>query len=138
MAANMSQSRSAEPTSRVGAHPGRVPVIEPSPARQVTVVVGLILMPLGAIILASAALLQASSWTGAALVAGGASALAAGIGLVAVPVHAVHLRSHQEGRAPRATHPSGRPGQFSDVAVPGGPPAPPPPGSECPAVIRMK
>ena len=106
MAANMSQSRSAEPTSRVGAHPGRVPAIEPSPARQVTVVVGLILMPLGAIILASAALLQASNWTGAALVVGGALVLAAGIGLVAAPVHAVHLRSHQEGRAPRATHPS--------------------------------
>ena len=57
--------------------------------------VGLVLLPLGAIILASAALLQASSWTGAAFVVGGALVLAAGIGLVAAPVHAVHLRSHR-------------------------------------------
>ena len=106
MAANMSHSRSAETTSRIGAGPGRVPANGPSPTRQVTVVMGLVLLPLGAIILASAALLKASSWTGAALVVGGAVVLAAGIGLVAAPVHAVHLRSRQESRAHRATHPS--------------------------------
>ena len=57
----------------------------PSTLRRGAVVVGLILLPLGAIILWSAPLLHANGWTGAGLVVGGASVLATGIGLVAAP-----------------------------------------------------
>ena len=61
MAANVSTDHGAETTP---------PAVGPSTLRRVTVVVGFILLPLGAIILASAPLLHASGWTGAALVAG--------------------------------------------------------------------
>ena len=94
MAANVSTDR-AETTPSGPAHPGRVPAVGPSTLRRVTVVVGFILLPLGAIILACAPLLHASGWTGAALVLSGASVLAAGIGLVAAFAHAEHLRSRR-------------------------------------------
>jgi hypothetical protein len=92
MAANVSTDR-AETTPSGPAHPGRVPAVGPSTPRRVTVVVGFVLLPLGAIILACAPLLHASGWTGAALVLSGASVLAAGIGLVAAFAHAEHPRS---------------------------------------------
>ena len=95
MAANLSTGRGAGTTPPVGAHPGRLPAAGPSTLRRVTVVVGLIFLPLGAIILASAPLLHASGWTGAALVVGGASVLAVGLGLVAAFAHAEHLRSRR-------------------------------------------
>ena len=93
MAANVSTDRGAETTPPVGAYSGRAPAAGPSTWRRVTVVVGLILLPLGAIILTSAPLLHAIGWTGAALVLGGASVLAVGFGLVAAFAHAEHLRS---------------------------------------------
>ena len=70
MAANVSTDHGAETTPSGPADAGRVPAVGPSTLRRVTVVVGFILLPLGAIILASAPLLHASGWTGAALVAG--------------------------------------------------------------------
>ena len=92
MAANVSADR-AETTPSRPAHPGRVSAVGPSPLRRVTVVVGFILLPLGAIILACAPLLHARGWAGAALVLGGASVLTAGAGLVAAFAHAEHPRS---------------------------------------------
>jgi hypothetical protein len=95
MAANKSTGRRFETTSRAEADAQRVMANGPATARRITVVVGLILLPLGTIILVSAPLLRASGWIAAALVLGGASVLAAGIGLVASPAHAEHLRSHR-------------------------------------------
>ena len=98
MAADVSTDRGAEtvPPARADLEPS-LPA-GPSTPRRVAVVVGLILLPLGAIILWSAPLLHANGWTGAVLVLGGASVLATGIGLVATPAHAQHLRSSQDGR----------------------------------------
>jgi hypothetical protein len=70
----------------------------PSTLRRVSVVVGLILLPLGAIILTSAPLLHPTGWTAAALVVGGALVLTVGIGLVAAFAHAEHPRSRRECR----------------------------------------
>jgi hypothetical protein len=86
MAANVSTDHGAETTR---------PAAGPSTLRRVTVVVGLILLPLGAVILAAAPPLHASGWAGAALVVGGAAVLTVGIGLVAAPVHAEHLRARR-------------------------------------------
>jgi hypothetical protein len=67
--------------------------------RRVTVVVGLLLLPLGTFILTGGPLLHASGWTGAALVLSGALVLTLGIGLVAGPAHAEHLRLRRGGRS---------------------------------------
>ena len=72
----------------------RTPAVERlTRRRQVTVVAGMLLMPLGVIVLASAAMLRVGGWTGAALVLAGTVLLAAGIGLVSAPAHARHLAS---------------------------------------------
>jgi hypothetical protein len=93
MPANVAEGRSADRPSQVGVVRKRVPTAGPPPPRRVAVLVGLLLLPLGAIILAGVPLLHASGWTAAALVVSGASALTAGIGLVARPAHAEHLRT---------------------------------------------
>ncbi len=96
MAANVS-TNPAETTAPGRADAGRVPAVGSSTLRRVTVVVGFMLLPVGAIILASAPLLHASGWPAAVLVVGGASVLTAGIGLLAAPAHAEHLRSRRGG-----------------------------------------
>jgi hypothetical protein len=95
MAANVPTDRT-ETTQSGRAHPGRVPAAGPSTPGRVAVVVGFILLPLGAIILASAPLLHASGWPAAALVVGGAAVLTAGIGLLTAPAHAARLRFRRE------------------------------------------
>ena len=71
----------------------RTPAVERLTLRQVTVVAGMLLMPLAVIVLASAAILRVGGWTGAALVLAGTLLLATGIGLVSAPAHARHLAS---------------------------------------------
>jgi hypothetical protein len=98
VAADVSTDRGAETVPPARANLGRSLPADPSTPRRVAVVMGLILLPLGAIILWSAPLLHANGWTGAVLVVGGASVLATGIGLVAASAHAQHLRSSRERR----------------------------------------
>jgi hypothetical protein len=98
VAADVSTERGAETAPPARANLGRSLPAGRSTLRRVAVVVGLILLPLGAIVLWSAPLLHANGWTGAALVVGGASVLTTGIGLVAASAHAEHLRSSREER----------------------------------------
>jgi hypothetical protein len=95
MVANVVKGRGTDGASRAGVFRTRAPSAGPSRPRRVAVVVGLLLLPLGAMIMAGVPLLHASGWTGAALVVSGASVLAAGIGLVARPAHAEHLRTRR-------------------------------------------
>ena len=90
MAARTSEGERAAPRAGPG---GRAPAVDRLTLRQVTVVAGMLLMPLGVIVLASAAMLRVGGWTGAALVLAGTVLLAAGIGLVSAPAHARHLAS---------------------------------------------
>ena len=99
MAARTSEGEQAAPRTGLG---GRTPAVERPTLRQVTVVAGMLLMPLAVIVLASAALLRMGGWTGAALVLAGTLMLAIGIGLVSAPAHARRLAS----RDPRTAGPA--------------------------------
>ena len=99
MAARTSEGERAAPRAGPG---GRAPAVDRLTLRQVTVVAGMLLMPLAVIVLASAALLRMGGWTGAALVLAGTLLLATGIGLVSAPAHARHLAS----RDPRTAGPA--------------------------------
>ena len=95
MVANESTGRTAGTAAPPGTDPGQVPTNGASTRGRILAVVGLVLLPLGAIILACAPLLRASDWAGAAFVVGGTAVLAVGIGLVSAPAHAEHVRSHR-------------------------------------------
>src|SRR4051812_26470728 len=95
MVANVVKGRSTDAASRTGRSRTRAASVGPSTPRRVADVVGLLLLPLGAMILAGVPLLHASGWTGAALVMGGAAVLTAGIGLIAGPAHVEHLRTRR-------------------------------------------
>lgn len=95
MAAHMPTGRRTGTTPRIEVDRRAMSTTAASAPQRVRVVVGLILLPLGAIIFTSAALLQASGWAGAVLVVGGAAVLAAGVGLGSAPAHAEHLRSRR-------------------------------------------
>jgi hypothetical protein len=95
MAANESTGRSATTAPPAGPDPGQVPTNGASTRRRISVVVGLLLLPMGAVVLACAPLLRASDWAGAVFVVAGTAALAVGIGLVSAPAHAEHVRSYR-------------------------------------------
>ena len=99
LAARPSDGERAAPRAGPG---GRAPAVDRLTLRQVTVVAGMLLMPLAVIVLASAALLRMGGWTGAALVLAGTLMLAIGIGLVSAPAHARRLAS----RDPRTAGPA--------------------------------
>ena len=90
MAARTPEGERVAPGTGLG---DRTPAVERLTRRQVTVVAGMLLMPLGVIVLASAAMLRVGGWTGAALVLAGTLLLATGIGLVSAPAHVRHLAS---------------------------------------------
>jgi hypothetical protein len=103
MAAKVPTTRRCGTIPQAGADIGQASAIAPSAGRSLMVVLGLLLLSLGAIMLAIAGLLQVSGWLGAALVVGGASVLAAGVGLVSTLVHAAHS-TRRRGR-PRSARP---------------------------------
>ena len=101
MAARTPEGERVAPGTGLG---DRTPAVERLTRRQVTVVAGMLLMPLGVIILGSAAMLRVGGWTGAALVLAGTLLLATGIGLVSAPAHARHLASRNPQTASRVPH----------------------------------
>lgn len=101
MAAGMPEGRRVVPRTGLG---DRTPTVERLTLRQITVLAGMLLMPLAVIVLASAALLRVGGWTGAALVLAGTLLLATGIGLVSAPAHARHLASRNRQTASRVPH----------------------------------